>query len=147
MHGGHQNNAYAFKHGLSSGGPSICKHNARTVGFKKLICCQESLHKRGFGGSQPPQLQTHCSHGEWGGVQKDSYYSWRVSITTHRVSSKLAQGFRQKGDRGRRNSPHLQTQCAPGWFHNKSHMVSSKLARRGCWGAAAPPFANTLLAW
>ena len=85
--------------GLRGHSTRFCKHNARMVGFKKFICCQASLHKRGLVGAAPPSVQTYCSHGEWG-FQKDSYYAWRISTTTQRLSSKRAHGFRQLGGCG-----------------------------------------------
>ena len=41
--------------GVAGAQHPLFKHNARMVGFKKFICCQASLHKRGLVGRKPPQ--------------------------------------------------------------------------------------------
>ena len=73
---------------------------------------QASLHKRGAGGAQSPLVCKHTArmvNRGGGGVSKDSYCAWRVSITTRRLSSKLAHDLKQRGVGGQPPPPHLQT--------------------------------------
>ena len=75
----------------------------------------------GWWGAAPPCLQTYCSHCErgGGGVSKDSYCAWRVSITTRRLSSKLAHDLKQRGVGGQ-PPPICKHQCSHGWFQKHS---------------------------
>ena len=106
-------------------GGTICKHNARMVGFKTgtHMLSQASLHKRGAGGAQSPLVCKHTArmvNRGGGGVSKDSYCAWRVSITTRRLSSKLAHDLKQRGVGGQPPPPICKHQCSHGWFQKHS---------------------------
>ena len=75
----------------------ICKHNSRMVGSKnKIICVKQACTSGGLVGRSPAVCK-HTARMVNGGFQKDSYNSCHVSKTTHRLSSKRANGLRQRG--------------------------------------------------
>ena len=91
---------------------------------------------------QPPCLQTYCSHREWRGFKKTLIMHGGLHKRPRHCLASLRTAQNSGGglERSPAPPPHLQTQCSHGWFQQKTHMLSSKLAQaEGWWGAAPPP--------
>ena len=74
-----------------------------------------------------------------GGFQNDGYYAWWVSPTTHRLSSRLAHGSKQRGvGAGRSPPPICNHNAGMGGFIKKLICFPASLHKWGVGGAQPP---------